>query len=101
MDPVEQLRPHHDLLALHRYYLWVNRLGALYDGVLSELGQKPITADTVFDHDAIMYMSFWYSGLYTVIEGWQKLGLSALGIDEMLESRHVTLLRRYRNGIGH
>ena len=47
------------------------------------------------------FMSYWYAGLYVVIEGWRELGLHDDVIDELLESPHVKLLRRYRNGAFH
>jgi hypothetical protein len=46
-------------------------------------------------------MSYWYGGLYVVIEGWQELGLSDAVIDATLQSPNVHLLRRYRNGVFH
>lgn len=32
-----------------------------------------------------MYMSYWYAGLYVVIEGWQKLKLQDMAIDTLLK----------------
>lgn len=46
-------------------------------------------------------MSYWYGGLYVVVEGWQELGLSDPIVDPLLKSSNVQLLRRYRNGIFH
>lgn len=47
-------------------------------------------------------MSYWYGGLYVLIEGWQELGLKDKKIDSLLsESENVNLLRRYRNGVFH
>jgi len=46
-------------------------------------------------------MSYWYGGLYVVIEGWQSLDLHHPKIDELLKSLNVDLLRRYRNGSFH
>jgi hypothetical protein len=48
-----------------------------------------------------MYMSYWYGMLYVVIEGWRELKLSDPTIDPLLQSPHVHLLRRYRNGVFH
>ena len=58
------------------------------------------------DEDALLiesnlYMSYWYGGLYVVIEGWQALKLSDPVIDPLLQSPNVDLLRRYRNGVFH
>ena len=46
-------------------------------------------------------MSYWYGGLYVVIEGWRKLRLVDSVIDELLGSKNVKLLKRYRNGVFH
>jgi hypothetical protein len=46
-------------------------------------------------------MSYWYGGLYVVIEGWTSLELSDPKIDQLLDSPNVDLLRRYRNGSFH
>ena len=54
-----------------------------------------------FVHDPGIFMSYWYGGLYAVIEGWQELGLTDPTIDRLLESPNVELLRRYRNGVFH
>lgn len=50
---------------------------------------------------AFLYMSYWYGGLYVVMEGWRDLKLEDEAIDRMLESGNVDLLRRYRNGVFH
>jgi hypothetical protein len=46
-------------------------------------------------------MSYWYGGLYVVIEGWRALKLVDPVIDTLLLSPNVRLLRRYRNGTFH
>lgn len=54
-----------------------------------------------FRIDTFLYMSYWYGGLYVLIEGWQELCLSDQRIDTLLESPNVDLLRLYRNGVFH
>ena len=46
-------------------------------------------------------MSYWYGGLYAVVEGWRDLRLEDQEIDELLQSPHVDALRLYRNGTFH
>jgi hypothetical protein len=60
------------------------------------------------DHDAAwfaddigIFMSYWYSGLYVVVEGWRTLGLIDPEINSLLKSPHVEELKRYRNGVCH
>jgi hypothetical protein len=52
-------------------------------------------------HDPGIFMSYWYGGLYVVVEGWHELGLSDPTIDNLLQSSNVALLKRYRNGFFH
>jgi hypothetical protein len=51
--------------------------------------------------DVGIFMSYWYGGLYVVIEGWQELGLRDPTIDSLLASSNVSLLKRFRNGVFH
>lgn len=86
------------LVALHRYYIWANRMRTHFDEILSrgdDLSEGKPQIET------FLYMSYWYAGLYVVIEGWQKLNLLDALIDDLLKSRNVELLRRYRNGVFH
>jgi hypothetical protein len=84
------------VLALHRYYIWANRMRTHFDDVIvkSEL-------DKAAEIESFLYMSYWYGGLYVVIEGWQELSLSDHTIDAMIQSSNVQLLKRYRNGVFH
>ena len=51
--------------------------------------------------ESFLYFSYWYAGLFVVIEGWWELNLHDAVVDRLLESPHVGLLRRYRNGVFH
>jgi hypothetical protein len=64
------------------------------------LAREPELEGTAFI-ESFLYMSYWYGGLYVVIEGWKALKLSDGVIDEFLKSSNVELLRRYRNGVFH
>ena len=48
-----------------------------------------------------MYMSYWYSGLFVVCEGWKELGLTDPAVDSLMTQDKFDLLRRYRNGTLH
>ena len=87
--------------ALHRYYIWANRMRTSFDELLQEkqLATKPLRKG--WDIEANLYMSYWYGGLYVVVEGWKELGLRNDVIDNLLKSPNVELLRRYRNGVFH
>ncbi len=83
------------LVSLHRYYIWANRMRTHFDEIIS----NGFNASDVIE--ANIYMSYWYGGLYVVIEGWKELKLADDAIDQLLVSSNVGLLKRYRNGIFH
>jgi hypothetical protein len=90
--------------SLHRYYIWANRMRVHFDDkllVVSEQLRKAPERYTYEFIEANLYMSYWYGGLYVVIEGWQRLRLSDSTIDELLASPNVRLLKKYRNGVFH
>ena len=91
------LSPPPALISLHRYYIWANKIRTHFDELLSE--QEPRRAG--WDIEANLYMSYWYAGLFVVIEGWRKLQLRDSAIDPLLTSQNVDLLKRYRNGVFH
>lgn len=86
-----------ELLSLHRYYIWANRMRTHFDSLLASgahaSGQGEI--------ESVLYMSYWYGGLYVVIEGRKELGFTDEAVDRLLGSPNVDLLRRYRNGVFH
>ena len=91
------------MLALHRYFIWADRMRVHFNGVLKShfLGAiKPEFGSAEYIN-ATLYMSYWYAGMYVVIEGWKELGLSDSKIDKLLNSTNVDLLKRYRNGVFH
>jgi len=85
------------LLALHRYYIWANRMRTHFDEVI----QGSVYGGARSEIESFLYMSYWYGGLFVVIEGWRELGLSEPTVDKLLASPNVELLRRYRNGVFH
>ena len=86
--------------ALHRYYIWADRMRLHFD---QELRRRNTTSNQFeLSIEEFMYISLWYAQLYTVIEGWKKLGLQDGAVDILLlQADHVDLLRRYRNGVDH
>jgi hypothetical protein len=94
-----------ELIALHRYYIWANRLRIQFDEALqqeSKAGVVP-TKDLmrVLVTDSNIFMSYWYSALFVVVEGWGRLQLSDSRIGTLLSSPNVTLLKNYRHGVSH
>lgn len=95
-----------EIITLHRYFIWSDRMRVHFDQVLHELETipKPIT-DKIFKNkegiDTFLYMSLWYGTFYVLIEGWKELKLSDVKIDALLKSKNVDLLKCYRNGVFH
>src|SRR5579863_619575 len=89
-----------EIFTLHRYFIGANRMRTHFDSLLSERTKRPDPENT-FDIESFLYMSYWYGGLFVVIEGWQELRLKDPQVDPLLLSKNVDLLRRYRNGVFH
>lgn len=101
-DAKSQLTP--EIITLHRYFIWADRMRVHFDEILKKVGSEPVTSNlpkTENGIDTFLYMSLWYGTFYVLIEGWQELGLSDPKIDALLKSPNVDLLRRYRNGVFH
>ncbi len=92
-----------DTITLHRYFIWADRMRVHYDNVLktSFLGSTKPEFGSPEYINAILYMSYWYAGMYVVVEGWRDLRLSDSRIDELLNSPNTNLLKRYRHGVFH
>lgn len=88
------------VFTLHRYYIWANKMRTDFDDILKKKSENKI-GEEFFKIESRLYMSYWYGGLYVVIEGWKQLGLSDSEIDLLLKSKNVGLLRQYRNGVFH
>ena len=94
------LAPMEMLLALHRYYIWANRLREHFDSAASPPTESACP-EAVFIDDRGLFLSHWYAALFVVVEGWQEVQLSDPEIDMILSSPNVHLLRRFRNGVFH
>lgn len=101
---------HSDIYTLHRYFIWADRMRVHFEEALNERTGKSKKHAEI---DQFLYMSYWYGGMYVVVEGWNALGLSDLKIQKLLDvpnvnimsksefPSNVDLLRRYRNGAFH
>ena len=86
------------VVALHRYFIWADRMRVHFNQILRAKDTMP-KGD--FNLETFLYISYWYGGMYVVIEGWKELKLSDPQIESLLHSPNVELLRRYRNGAFH
>jgi len=96
------------LLTLHRYWMWANRMREYFERTFTDPkriveGKKDALKSYLhsFADDPGIFMSYWYGGLYVVVEGWRELGLHDPDIDRLISSPNTDLLRRYRNGAFH
>ncbi len=82
--------------ALHRYFLWADRMRVDAD-------RMPAAAESQIDpaFHTHPYRSYYYAATYVVIEGWTDLGLSDAEVDGLLRVPYVDDLQRYRNGVFH
>src|SRR4051794_24087431 len=95
---------HWNLLSLHRYWIYASKLRQLFlkslsNAKLGKLKESELTELIFTDH--IIYMSYWCSALYVVIEGYEDLSMHDDQIDKMLLDSRKDLLRRFRNGLFH
>ena len=90
-----------EIVSLHRYFIWANRMRTHFDEELARNLADPRNGPDPLTIEERLYMSYWYGGLYVVIEGWRSLGLADRTIEVLLESPNVGLLRRYRDGVFH
>lgn len=89
-----------EIANLYRYFIWADRMKNAFDDVLQQ-NIREVVQPARFELEYNLYMSYWFGGLYVVIEGWQQLGLKDKSIGALLNSKNVQLLRRYRNGVFH
>ena len=98
----------HQIMALHRYYIWTTLMKKDFEGALLKGdhlpadGESPYIWPMKYMATAVgTYMSYWYGGLFVVCEGWQELGLTDPTVDALLAHSNLGLLKRYRNGAFH
>lgn len=90
------------IFSLDRYFVWCAEMREHYQQVGAQVSPTPSFFENENANRALMYVSYWYAGLYVVCEGWKdELKLSDSEIDTLLESPHLDVLRRFRNGVYH
>jgi hypothetical protein len=92
--------------ALVRYFAWVHAMSeeAERHNRISAAAPPSESSGPLFEMESIKagaFIGYWYAGLQVVVEGWRELGLREPAIDQMLDSPHATVLRRFRNGMFH
>jgi len=109
---------HDELFTLHRYFVWAGemmtqlmrifvrgkdqRTVPVLRRVMKSIATMRWPRKSKLDELRVfLYLSYWYAGLYVVIEGWNNLGLHDPAVDRLLRSSNVDLLRQYRNAVFH
>ena len=83
------------VLVLHRYFLWADRMRVHWHEQVKGGIDDPLQSL------AEPYLAYWYAGMYVVVEGWRRLGLTDPRVDDILASPNVRLLKRFRHGVYH
>ncbi len=88
--------------ALHRYLIWSIHMRdqCLQLKHIDKIPDDPIEK-RLWLIRPFMWLALWLALLYVIAEGFKDLGLSDPIIDELLGSRNLELLRRFRNGAFH
>lgn len=95
--------------SLHRYFIAANKMRILFDEIPSR-GEAlnrfpdadPITQVMMWHvDDCGIFMFYWYSGLYVVVEGFRELRLKDDKIEALLQSPNTEALRLMRNATFH
>jgi hypothetical protein len=89
------------LITLHRYYIWANKFRTCFDETIEKRGTAEPNSLIWFADDTGLFMSYWYSALNVVVEGWHELGCEDPEVDALLLSANVQHLKRYRHGVCH
>lgn len=79
---------------LFRYY-WL-RANLMRVQFYRALKENP-TQD--LDVDQQTYMNLWYASLYSVVEGYKKLDLDNLEVNQLLASPNLEALRKFRHSV--
>ena len=88
------------MLSLYNYFAWADHMRRLYEASLNSPESLPGRGDPT----TWVTMSYWYSGLYVIVEAWQEnlKGLEDKRIDSLLQKQDlVKLLKKYRNATFH
>jgi len=97
------------LIALHRHFMAANKMRILFEQAVAD-PQKwnrfpdaaPLEKFMLMHADDYgIFMFYWYSGLYVVIEGFQELKLKDQKIESLLQSPNTDALRLIRNATFH
>jgi hypothetical protein len=97
--------PH--IAILHRYFIAANKMRIRFEKTFGKSLNRFPKADPatrllmMHVDDYGVFMFYWYSGIYVVIEGFRELKLKDAKIETLLQSSNVKALRLVRNATFH
>jgi hypothetical protein len=93
------------LVSLHKYFIWANYMRTQFYKILEHnyklTNRNSDDPNLQMVSEKYIFMSYWFAGLYVVIEGWRTLKLQDDKIEQLLKSPNVSLLKFFRNGVFH
>jgi|SRR6185369_7746881 len=95
---------HPQIVSLHRYFLWANRMRMHFKNSMELPEPLPPSKFQwrVWFNEIFGYCCFWFASLHVVVEGWIELGLHDPIVDRLIAvPGKRDLLRRFRNGVYH
>ncbi len=87
-----------EILALHRYFYWAGTMRVLFRAELEKATREEEVKNA---HFLAPYLPYHLAGMYTVVNGWKRLGLSDPEVDALLDADHLKLLKAFRHGVYH
>lgn len=89
------------LAILHKYWIWSNMMRVKFFEQLANT-QDIKSLQNYHVSEVGVYMMYWYSSLYAVVEGYKDFNMENIAIEKLLEdSEKIELLRRFRNAAFH
>lgn len=103
---MENIEEKLNITTLYRYFLYAvlmrdNIKKENTEDFINELKDDSSSVIIFFSSPIGIYMAFFYSSIYLVIEGWKKLKLSDDKIDKLISSPYTDRLRLFRNATFH
>lgn len=94
------------VITLYRYYLYAvvmrdNLRKENLGDLIKNLKNDASSVLLIFSLPVGIYMTYFYSALYLIIEGWRELKLSDDKVDKLIDSPHTDKLRLFRNATFH
>jgi hypothetical protein len=98
----------HVLVTLHKYYLRAEYMrglaSAAREQLVSKYGMEALRLNSPQTSERFhleMFVDYWYAGIFAVMEGYEKLGLTVPEVETLCNDPLYQKLRDYRSGVYH